>query len=264
MNHDRLSQEGASFLRAAGIGAKLLVALLGFTAIVWYSNVLGPIRLAAAVTGISDRILENERFKSEVLLSTLSRADSAAESDRKISSVSRARTVVLLSLAEDALKLSSAGGDIDNSLEAPENALRLSLELNPSDSFLWLMMYSLKNLREGFDPRHIPFLDRSYTTGPLEGWVALRRNRLALLVFPALSDQTRELVIAEFAGLVSAKFIEEAASNLTTVGWPYRNEVLPALHDVDIAQREALAYRVGREGLKAPIPGVSFDDRPWR
>src|SRR5581483_10514237 len=141
---------------------------------------------------------------------------------------------------------------------------RLSLSLSPTDPFLWLMLYSLEATRNGFDIKSLRLLDESYATGPREGWVALRRNKLSLSVFPMVSDGLQTEIVSEFAGMVDSDFTEAAALNLTGNGWAQRDRLLAGLADANIIAREAFAKKLARDGVSVIVPGVELDERLWR
>ena len=107
------------------------------------------------------------------------------------------------------------------------------------------------------------YLEQSYSTGPREGWIALRRNRLALAAFQMLNERMQDSVTAEFAGMVDSYFIGEAADNLQRAGWPQRERLLASLGDVDIMSRELFAKWLERNGVKVVVPGVKSNERPW-
>lgn len=145
-----------------------------------------------------------------------------------------------------------------------ENSVKAALAISPGDSFLWLMLYSTETNRNGFASRYIKYLDRSYAAGPREGWISLRRNRLALAIFPMLSSATSLAAISEFAEMVDADFIEDTAQSLMGIGWQHREQLLSALDTADIVSRQRLYRRLSADGIKLNIPGVPVDDRPWR
>ncbi|MCK1294836.1 hypothetical protein [Bradyrhizobium sp. 30] len=151
----------------------------------------------------------------------------------------------------------------DVGMETAETKIRTSLSSNPTDSFLWLMIYSVKIARGGFDPKEVAFLEQSYHAGALEGWVSLRRNGLALSIFPLLTVSIQDTVVAEFAAIVDSGFLDEATAILTSVGWEQRDRLLGGLQQVDIGARERLAKRLRRQGFKVGVPGVEMSDRPW-
>src|SRR5207245_5889620 len=129
---------------------------------------------------------------AEVLAATEAPAGTAVPP----SGMARARAIVMLRDGEEALDR----GDIanaDRKTAAAGDAVRASLRLNPADSYSWLMSFALENDRHGFAPSNLRFLAQSYATGPREGWISLRRNRMALAVLPALDLTTQDAVVAE-------------------------------------------------------------------
>ncbi|MGY4472357.1 hypothetical protein ACVWWK_008066 [Bradyrhizobium sp. LB9.1b] len=192
------------------------------------------------------RIMADDRFKPGVLDEILARIKSTPPLAIMRPELSYEKALVTVGAADDAMKRKSPE-EGDREVEAAEGELRAVLAINPTDSFLWLLLYSVSLTRSGFDPGNISLLEQSYSLGPNEGWVALRRNRLALAIFPILSNATQRMVVSEFAGLVDARFVEDAAVNLTGVGWTHRATLVAGLERVAFANREALAKRfVGR------------------
>ncbi|WP_128918051.1 hypothetical protein [Bradyrhizobium nanningense] len=168
----------------------------------------------------------------------------------------------MLSVAEDAALKNT--GERDHHRAAADEKIRASLLLNPSDSFLWFVWYSLKMSVEGFDERSLRYLEFSYASAPLEAWIALRRNSVGLAVLPLVGEEARQRILLEFAALVDGGFHQAAAINLTGVGWSERVLLLSTLTHVDIIAREAFARVLAREGVKVSVPGVQTDERVWR
>jgi hypothetical protein len=211
-----------------------------------------------------NRILVEERFKTGALGTVLTDLVQAKRTaNPSLPDLARAEALVRLRLAEEATRRKSPE-EADSEATMAEQNLRGSLTLNPADSFLWLMLYSTQTTRKGFDPETVGYLDQSYATAPLDAWIALRRNRLALAIFPLMSEVLRERVVSEFTGLVDSGFTEDAAINLTGVGWEQRDRLLTSLASVNVIPREALAKRLARDGVKASVPGVEIDERLWR
>ncbi|MEZ2144648.1 hypothetical protein AAE026_20505 [Bradyrhizobium sp. DN5] len=208
------------------------------------------------------RILAGDRFKSKTLKNVLSSATANSEGLVRRNEMVRAEAVIRLWISEEATRTSSETAD-RATIEANE-AIRSSLAVNPADSFLWLLVYSVENARRGFDTSILGYLHFSYRTGPHEGWVALRRNTLALAVFPMLCEATKAKVISEFAGMVDSGFTEEAAMALEGVGWANRERLLTGIEEVDIVARESLAKRLAFDKVKVSVPGVELDERLWR
>ncbi|WP_143278735.1 hypothetical protein [Bradyrhizobium sp. Y36] len=181
----------------------------------------------------------------------------------KSARLARAEALIWLRIAERELERNGPE-QMDRDEATARDKVISSLALNPTDSCLWLMLYSIEVLRNGFDPRAVGFLTQSYATGPLEGWVALRRNSVALAAFESLSEVMQTSVVSEFAGLVDSDFTDAAALNLIGVGWEWRGRLLSGLVNVDLIPREAFAKRVARDGVTISVPGIQLDERWWR
>src|SRR6185312_11066251 len=91
---------------------------------------------------------------------------------------------------------------IDARLATLSGAIDDALANAPSDPFLWLVRFWLDNTRNGFDASHLRELRMSYALGPNEGWIAVKRSRLALAAFPGLTPTLADSAVAEFSGLV--------------------------------------------------------------
>jgi hypothetical protein len=239
---------------------------LGFAGAAWSLLSSPPFWSAATAKDLFARIMADERFKPGVLSEVLSGIRTEFKPLIRRNDVARAEGMIRLRLAEEAMQHTSLVERapleaIDQKVVLAEAALRSSLELNPGDSFLWLMLYSIDLAHAGFDVRKVGYLEQSYTAGPLEGWVAIRRNKLALAVFPSLSTEMQTKVVSEFCGLIDSNFIESAASNLMGIGWAQRDRLLASLVNVELIPREAFAKRLWQDGLKISVPGVELDER---
>ncbi|MDF0578879.1 hypothetical protein [Bradyrhizobium yuanmingense] len=239
----------------------LVSGLTGF----WWAATALPIFLSASpVHDIISRIVADERLRPDLLSEMLVHIEGTSTSLVAESSVSRAKALIRLELAEKAIRRPDGMDDGDRQVLDAERDLKFSLGQNPNDSFQWMLLYSVVMTRNGFDPVNIKYLVESYQMGPREGWIALRRNQLALGGFPFLDDALRRAVIAEFAQIVDADFSGEAALILKGVGWVYREELLLALEKADLVSRENLYRRLAADGLKLKIPDIAYDERPWR
>lgn len=240
-----------------------VLLLLGTGGMLWSVAVLPSFRLTAPALAIAARIIEDQRFRPGVLSDALSRMTDDFAPLIVQPELLHAEALIRLQKAEEAMQRKNPR-EADHEVEKAENKLRASLSTSPSDSFLWLLLYSTKMTRNGFDSDHGNYLMQSYTIGPHEGWISLRRNRLAVAALPMLEHATQERVVAEFATLVDSNFIEEAALNLTTVGWTHRERLAAGLAGVDKTMRESLAKRLSRDGVKIRLPGVETEERPWK
>lgn len=232
--------------------------LFGLAGLLWACGAMPTFWVLQPLSWVAERMLSGEILKPGSLVQMLVSLESSPKAVVVSARVARASAILKLGVGyeRDAI-------DVDRKMQAAEEAGKASLAQNPADSMLWLMLVPLENDRSGFDPSNLRFLAQSYSTGPLEGWIALRRNRIALSVFPMLGGTLQDLVVAEFASMVDSDLVEAAMTNLTGVGWSQRERLLAELGRVDVASKQNLAKRLAREGIKVSIPGIEADDRPW-
>lgn len=249
-----------------GAARVLLRGLLlagGLAGVLWSIALLPGFWRSVAAGDAVARVIADDRFKPGTLTNVLRGIEVETTAVFPRSGLLRADALVRLRLAEEAMARKSSE-EADREVAVAENTVKLALAVSPGDSFLWLMLYSVETNRNGLALENIRYLDRSYVVGPREGWISLRRNRLALAIFPMLNSATRSAVISEFAEMVDADFIEDTAQNLMGIGWQYREQLLKALDSADVVSRQGLYKRLSAVGIKLSIPGIFVDDRPWR
>lgn len=245
----------------AGLRGVLLLA--GFACATWSALAFPEFWLAAPAKDITSRILVGDRFGAGTLTSTSRSGWANARPLVERYDLARAASLVSFRIEEE-LMGGKSFEEANQGWNFAYHKLTTALLLNPNDSFLWFLRYSAEISRNGFDVSTLRYLTQSYMSGPLEGWISLRRNRLALATFPNLSEPMKARTISEFAGMVESDFTEEAASNLTGVGWGQKDELLSSLSGVDVIPREKFAKLLGREGIMIPVPGIQIDERLWR
>ncbi|MCK1573661.1 hypothetical protein [Bradyrhizobium sp. 174] len=237
--------------------------LLALATLWWSTGVLPTFRSAASARVVVDRIVDDQRFKRGALSTILAQIKSGRRPIVANSSLARAQALVGLGFAEEEMRYDGSSQG-DREAAAAEESVITSLELNPTDSFLWLLLYSVRITRSGFDKDQLRFIDQSYATGPLEGWIALRRNRLALSAFAMLNDTSQNNVLNEFANLVDSDMTEAAGLILIGTGWPNRDRLLGALKQVDGASKKSLQRWLFVNSVGLAVPGLEHDERPWR
>ncbi|WP_156489470.1 hypothetical protein [Bradyrhizobium sp. DOA1] len=237
--------------------------LLGFASILWYYLALPSIRSAAAVRDVSARILSDDRLKPGAISKMAAQVADRPKLKVEQSESVRGEALILLRAAEEATG-KKPPDEVDREVKTAEEKIEFSLSVNPTDSFLWLMLYSTAISRDGLDSHKIRYLDQSYIIAPFEGWIALRRNRVGLAVFPILAETTMDKVVSEFAALIDSNFVEEAVTNFESVNLAERARLLSSLDRVNRVSLESFAKKLRRNGLKASVPGVEIDARPWQ
>jgi hypothetical protein len=235
----------------------------GVVAIIWGISVLPSVSRYLVIEDIAVHIAAGAPFKTKDL-EKLKPILSAAEQEGMCNPAAlRAAAIMDLHLFELAVADSDEEA-IDSAIKSLPVAIRRSLSCSPTDSFLWLVLYWVEVNRNGYQPRDLEFLRMSYLLGPNEGWIALKRNRLALAIFDQLLPEMAKAALAEFANLLNSGFEQEVEGILTGPGWKVRDRLLPALKDVKEEYREEFARRLYHNGYDAVIPGVKLPDpRPW-
>lgn len=245
------------------VAVRGLIAAFGLSALTW-TAFAGPVLLRQAlVEDMAKRIIAHEPFKPAAMSSVMPRVDALGPGIGQRPSLLAAAAVIRLRQLEQGV----SDGDqtvIDARSDALWDAMRRALAQAPADPFLWCALYWLENMRAGFSKENLKYLQLSYATGPNEGWVAIRRNRLALAVYSQLDAGLAAAAIDEFKRLVGSRFIAQAADILVGAGWPVRDVLLPPLVEVDLAQRQQFAKAVYRLGYDVAVPGVDpRGQRPW-
>jgi hypothetical protein len=237
--------------------------LLGLAGVAWGVTNFSAFWRQAAIEQIASEILDQETFKPKALdpfIPILAEIEQSRYCQPKLL---RSAAIFRLRLAEEAIGLGERDV-IDDRLEALENGVRSALGCEPADAFLWMVLAWANNLREGPKPEQLTFLRLSYSLGPSEGWIAVRRNRLALSMFPRLPSDLANASVSEFGRMVNSWFYREALAIFTGPGWPIRDRLLASLRDAGERQREAFAIQLYTEGYDLIIPGIApREPRPW-
>ncbi len=251
-------------LRTGILNASLrtTLVLLGLVGAVLSAASLRSSWAVAPVKDAMASILANDRFRPGALKNLLEVAQAPSGLFLQRSDHVRAEGLVRVKVSEELIERKSAE-QVAEEVALAEKAIRSSLVLNPGDSLLWFMLYSVVLTREGDDSNARPFLEESYEVGPLEGWIALRRNGLALAARARLAEKTRTLVDLEFAGLVASFFLDHAVRSLTMLRPDHQARLLDRLSDVDIVAREAFGKALAKDQILLEVPGVKIDRRPW-
>ena len=173
----------------------------------------------------------------------------------------RTLAVVRLRLAEEAI---SAGDNsrIRQTQSDLEAALLGALDCAPADPLLWLGLFWLQNNTRALQQDNFQALRLSYRFGPNEGWLALRRSRFALAVYPALPEDLKRRAVDEFVQLVKSNFIPDAADIIIGPGRPISGTLLSHLEGIDLAKLRYLAWILDGRDFEARIPGVEVKTRP--
>jgi len=205
-------------------------------------------------------ILDGEEFKPEILQTLLADADSA---DRAWPRPEALRSAAIIRGEQASLAGNSKPlGPIIDQLGA---SIRRSLSAAPADPLLWLALFGLKRMKDERSKEDFAYLRMSYLVGPHEGWVARRRNYIALENFPDLPQDLADAAVTEFKDLVVSGYYNTAVKILVGPGGPIRDMLLRRLEDAPEEARRQFASSANALGYDVPVPGVERPEpRPWR
>ena len=235
---------------------RFVLVIAGALAMVWALTVIPVFVSENVIVDVAAAVMAGEAFKPEVLTALEARTETSGSSTLR-SSVRGKAAEIRLRQAEDATR----GGDpavIKQRLESLTRIVQDTLGNAPDDSFLWLVWFWLDATRSGLRPASLPFLQMSYDVGPYEGWVAIKRNRVALAYFQALTSDLADRASSEFVGLVRWGLIPQAVDVAAATAPPIRRIVFARLQDISLEQRRVFASALyAREVDDVPVPGIA-------
>jgi hypothetical protein len=161
-----------------------LTVAVGLLGIGWGGVCFPVFWQSAALETMASRIL-GDSYQAATLKELLPTIESIEGSKYCLPTAIRIAAIVRLRLFDEAV---DAGERqlLDDYMSSSESSIRLALRCVPSDSFLWLALYRVVSLRNGFASNYLNYLWMSYRLGPNEGWVALKRNGNAFSVYDLL------------------------------------------------------------------------------
>jgi len=251
------------FKAAVGIASRIFACGLGIATFAWAAYGLPIAWRQSSIEQIAGHIIAGDQFKAKALAALALQLDTAYPDKWAHPSAIKNAAVTRLRILENAI----ADGDqktIDGQITKLHQTINESLANTPADPFLWLVLFWLDNTQNGYNPEHLKYLRMSYDLGPNEGWVAVKRNRIALATFPQLPPDLSEDAKSEFVRLVNSQLYNEAADILVGPGWVFRGVLLAGLKDATELNRQLFARTVYRLGYDVAVPGVDRrDQRPW-
>jgi hypothetical protein len=252
--------------RLYAVSGRFFLISIGLFSVCW-SIITFPVSWSdARLDYTADRILDGEQFKREILQNLLADAGSAERTWPRPEAL-RSAAVIRLRLAEQANKAEGARplGAIFDQLGVAASIQR-SLSAAPADPFLWLALFRSKRMKDDRSKEDFSYLRMSYLVGPHEGWVAVKRNHIALAIFPELPQDVAQMAVTEFKDLVASAYYDAAIQILVGPGWPIRDMLLRRLEHAPIEARRQFAQSADQLGYDdIVVPGVERPSpRPWR
>ena len=235
------------------------VVILGCTAVWWGIIVFPAFRQESAIGRIAGLVIAGDQFKSEILARQLPTMNRVEESGYCQPSALRSAALIRLRMVESAASQNNHA-QADQRLKSLGNVIRSSLFCAPADPFLWLVLEWVEASQTGNQSGGLKYLRMSYRLGPNEGWIALKRNRVAFAMYKHLPPDLAQNAINEFIGLIKSKFIEQAADIFTGPAWPERNLILLNLVRVSDQDRQYFVDALYSRGYDLNLPGVARRD----
>jgi hypothetical protein len=154
-------------------------------------------------------------------------------------------------------------GRVDELVNFMVDSIRRSLSCSPADPFLWLVLYWGMNTQNGFQSDNLKFLRMSYQLGPNEGWIGIKRNRLALVRNGSLPPDLAKAALNEFVGLVQSEFYQQTSEMFIALDAKTKMLVLESLKHIP---------EIYLDQLFLALRGIGYDNeqfmakdwRPWQ
>jgi hypothetical protein len=243
--------------------AQVVKVFAAIAAITWSAVTMASFMSEAPFVAAAQHIIAGEHYQQKVMQDFHLRNENN-ESEKFRPSMISSAVVVELRNVEDAMAVADHN-NIGSDLTLLDRMVGNALTASPSNSYQWLVRFWVTNTRTGFDKKNLRYLRLSYETGPREGWIAVRRNRLALAIFPTLTPELQQSALSEFADLVRSRLYGEAAEILAGPGWPIRNVLYQSLASLPVDVRRSFGkIIIDRHIDEAPPLGAEPRPiRPW-
>lgn len=248
---------GSRLGRAGTIGIGCL--LLG-----WAASVLPGFWRSADAARLASQIVGGRSFQPAMIRQTEEGARATASPSRCHPAAMRASVILRLYLYEDASNRDPAASRDEQGAEL-RDSLIAALRCQPSDGYLWLVLFSTANAVDGFSRGHLDYLRLSYLLAPHEGWVALKREAVALALLPALDADLAQATLGGFVELVDNGLYDESAAIFAGAPAEAHGRLLESLAGTSLANRERFAAALDVLLPGMPVPGVGRrDEQPWK
>lgn len=244
------------------VAARSVVSCLGAVAVAWASVAIPIFRRDAPLEQIAHRIIDGESYGREALKGVSTRL-SELSTDQSCHAIALwSAAVIRLRLYEQSLAtkewLESPGQD----RQELKRSITRSLSCSPAEPLLWLVMYRLaRGTGAEINNQALVDLRLSYSFGPNEGWVALKRSPIVFSDYVHLPLDIRRLAIAEFVGLIESRFYSSAADIFAGPAWPARDAILNDLSHAPRRDLEIFARLIYDRGLQVTFPGIPVPRR---
>lgn len=248
-------------LAAAHVLARTLTCLLGLAALAWGSFEFPLFWRQAPLDRVASEILQGHNFTTPLLTDEAAQIAGAEKASFCNPTALRDAAVIRLAIVDNMM---AEHRTPTSAYRALNQATRAALSCAPADSFEWLTLFWLDFGGHGVTATNAVFLRLSYALGPNEGWIALRRNRLAIALFPQLPSDLADDAVDEFVKLVNTGGLySETAAIFSSAAPAVQKRLADAVGSAKPVPREIFARTIYDRGLDIDVPGVEKPSRPW-
>jgi hypothetical protein len=231
---------------------------LGAISVWWGVTVFPDYFQESPIDRIATQIIAGDQFRPAILVGQQPVIKRIEKSAYCYPVALRSAAIIRLRMVEAAI----SGDNQHADLKSLGNAVRRSLSCAPADPFLWLVLFWVEERENGIRSENLKYLRMSYRLGPREGWIALKRNRVAFWSYKRLPPDLAKNAVDEFIGLIESNFIGLAVDIFIGPAWPERDLILASLIRVPDRQRQNFADALYWSGFNVNVPGVVSRDVP--
>jgi hypothetical protein len=244
---------------------RIFICLLGAGAIGWGIFTLPPFWREASPRSTAAKVLQGDTFKLQSLVEQAQQADRDAHYE--FCNPVALHSLFALRLAIITNAIEAANQPLINSSYNPlHDAAQRLLVCAPADSFTWLTLFWLDVSKRGLNDNNVSYLRLSYLFGRNEGWIALWRIRLALLLFERLPVDLASDAMDDFINIMNTgQYYWQTAGMFMDASPVIQNRISERLKTASLATRQAFARTLHDRGMDVAIPDVERPEaRPWR
>ena len=227
--------------------ARGLFLTLGCIAFLWGAVGFHLFLQEISIERIANRIIAGDPFKMTILIQQLPAMGRIENSAYCRPAALRSATIIQIRMAEITTAAKTRNHP-ESQLASLDRLIRSSLSCSPADPFLWLALFWLDLKENDFRPKDLKYLQISYQLGPNEGWIGIKRNRLAFSKYDHLPQNLAERTISEFIELVKSGFAEQAAEIFIDTAWPKHQVISARLKSIPDRYQEQFSRALKRFG----------------
>jgi hypothetical protein len=226
------------------------ICFFGAGAIVWSVSSIPTLIRSDRLIRVAEALRKGEEFGPSEIRLAQQIGDASVTGSARIG-------LVLISLAsfERALRLNDFSG-ANREYEILQRSLIRCLDQAPTDPFVWLVMFSLS--RNAPSGPVDDYLVMSYSLGPYEGWIAERRNVIALQDFVLHRSDVAKLTVREFISLANSNLSTRAATIFTESSFFVQSLLRQHFEEIPEPQRRSFLKAIEEQG-----PDFNSTDGSW-